>query len=118
MTTNADERQPEMTLTPLAAAVDQAADPLGRLDALRTLTDATLAAARTAVQAARASGASWGDVGQRLGVSKQAVAKRYGDHPARPTNPAPGTAPLRPGRPRGWDVTTPRGRVVLRLRRR
>lgn len=119
MTTNADARQP--ALTDLAAAVDAASDPLTRLDAVRALTDALATVERAAVAQARAGHASWADVGTRLGVSKQAAAKRFGEpRPATAAMDSVGVAHATPV-PRtahGWVVTTPRGRTLLRVVKR
>lgn len=50
-------------------------DLVGDISMLETITE-DLAAAR--VSAARADGASWSDIAEKLGVSRQAAHKRYG----------------------------------------
>jgi hypothetical protein len=118
MTTITDVRQP--TLTELAAAVDAAADPLDRLDALRVLNDAVSVVRQEAVAAARGQHATWTDVGARLHVSKQTVARRFGQvRDVAPANAAPANhnaeGTTRTRKQTGWDVTTPRGRTLLRV---
>jgi Clp amino terminal domain, pathogenicity island component len=82
-----------LTLETLSRLVDQAAgaDPLDRLraaaasaDELRGLSDALL---DRYVQAARADGRSWTEIGAALGVTKQAAHERFVDaSPAWPRN--------------------------------
>jgi hypothetical protein len=76
-----------LTLEQLAAPIEQAAraDPLARLEAaaatvneLRGLGDALL---DRYVQAARADGRSWSEIGTALGVTKQAAHERFVDAP-------------------------------------
>ena len=72
-----------LTLEALSAPIDKAADatPLDRLGAaaataneLRGLSDALL---DRYVQAARADGSSWTEIGAALGVTKQAAQQRF-----------------------------------------
>jgi hypothetical protein len=83
----------ELTLDVLSEPIDKLANatPLDRLGAaalaasdLRTLSDALL---DRYVQAARAEGLSWTEIGAALGVTKQAAHERFVDAPlAWPTN--------------------------------
>ena len=134
MTTPDVPRQPG--LTTLAAAADDASDPITRVDALHALAAATTTALESSVSDARVTGASWSLIGASLGISKQAAAKRYAT-PATPTTPTTqiatsdrtpednGTGPPKASEPRakaaaghhGWDLQTPHGRLILKLRR-
>lgn len=65
-----------MTLTPLAQAdSDDPAQGLQAVVVLRRMTDRLEA---THVEAARAHGWTWQQIGDALGVSRQAVHKKYG----------------------------------------
>ena len=64
-------------VTGLARRVDTATDTLELLEALRGLRAAVVAREAEAVVAARSGGASWGEVGRRLGVSRQAAQQRH-----------------------------------------
>lgn len=120
MSTNTDERTTlddagQQSLTELAHHAETHPDPLVRLDAVRALREALAGVETDAVRAAREASVSWTEVGRRLGVSKQAAAKRF-TTPARP----PGTREQPEGAvgPRartGWVVTTPGGRPLLRI---
>ena len=127
-------------LTVLAAAVDSAGDPVTRLAAVRELSTRVADVAEEAVREARSSAVPWRVIGESLGVSKQAAAKRYADTPS----PHPATKRAHPaGSSEGgqtsatfpvtatqadtgsgarrdrrvWDVRTPAGRLLLRVER-
>lgn len=119
MSTNNDDG--EHVLTSLARAVEAATGPLEQLAAIRALADAVRTVERDVVAAARRQRASWAEVGAALGVTKQAVQRRFTDKPAPVEGevlPADGKV-VRPHRePARWDVTTPGGRTLLRIRQR
>jgi len=69
---------------------------------------------RAAVEQA-GPGVSWSAIGEALGVTKQAAAKRFGT-PAADTERSAAPDAVTPDRP--WEVTTRRGRVLLTVRRR
>lgn len=77
------------TLTVRARAVDTAEGPLARLRALQALLDAAAEASTEAVSAARADGKTWQEVGDALGISRQAAQQRCGRRP--PPSSAPAT---------------------------
>lgn len=94
--------------------------PLERLAELRELSDAVARAVTKTVATARDGGASWAQIGARLGITRQAAQQRFS-----PRRPGAGTSDrgdspvhLTPLRPRGgWSVTTVGGRVLLRVRK-
>jgi hypothetical protein len=117
------------SLTDLALAVETADDVLTRLSLLTALAKLTGAIQRAAVDQAKADGRSWAAIGRQLGVSKQAAARRFGpprDEPA-PSEKTPAMSDRTPAPsevvtqqfPRRakaqWAVTTPGGRVLLRV---
>ena len=111
------DRQP--TLTDLARRLETAADPLDRLGHIRLLREALKATEDATVQEARAADASWTAIGESLGVSKQAAAQRFGVRP-QPTATSAGETSASPRRQTGnnaWEVTSPGGRTLLRIRR-
>ena len=120
MKTTTNDSQP--SLTDLAAQLLAANDPLVRLAALRSLRELLTVLEAEAVGAARSEGASWGEVGGTLGVSKQAAAKRFappkssGSAASPPTRGSADRTRLRGANP-DWEVTTPGGRTLLRLRK-
>ena len=61
-----------------ATADDDYLTPLERVHAIRRLAETVESALRTAVADARADGASWGQIGTGLGVTRQAAQQRYG----------------------------------------
>lgn len=67
----------------MAALVSRAGDddPLRALAAVAELASEVARAEATAVRRARARGASWADIAAVLGVSRQAVHKKYGGGP-------------------------------------
>ncbi len=126
-TTSDASRQPQ--LTALVQLVESDVDPLTRLEALRDLVKALDSLRPTLVAAARDQGSSDAEVGRRLGISRQAVAKRHprtrtdseGEGSATPARqrdqrpvPDDGRSPL--SRP-SFEVTTAGGRVLLRVNR-
>lgn len=120
METNPDASQ--HGLMALAAEIMTTKDPLVRLAALRSAMELLRLIEAEAVQAARTSGATWLEVGDSLGVSKQAAAKRF--MPPNPKPPADESPAKRPADRTGssaageeWNVTTPGGWTILRLRR-
>jgi len=73
---------------------------------------------RAAVEQARPD-VPWSAIGEALGVTKQAAAKRFGTPAAdteRSAAPDAVKPDVKPDRP--WEVTTRRGRVLLTVRRR
>jgi hypothetical protein len=113
-------------LTTLASAVDACSDLLTRLELLRALLHGVREVEREAVEAARAAGQPWSRIGSSLGISKQAVSQRFPgrsrevQEPERDAahEPTPAsTDAKKPTRPKGWLVTTPGGRTLLRLNR-
>ena len=60
------------------ALADPLQKPLDRLSALTSVRVNLEDAAFTLVHAARAAGASWTEIGLRLGVTKQAAHQRFG----------------------------------------
>jgi hypothetical protein len=117
MATNADAGQHK--LTDLAMAVDAADGALARLAAVAELARAVRDAERATVAEAKSRGVAWSVIGARLGVSKQAAARRFGTRVGdeRATAAASSMRAANQGRP-GWEVTTPRGRTLLVLKRR
>jgi hypothetical protein len=91
---------------------------------IRHLRDVLAAAEADAVTAARQAGTSWGAIGASLGITKQAALKRFGNR-REPKTSEPTINQEVPARPAGeksrtvktsWDLTTPGGRTLLRLR--
>lgn len=131
MTTTTDIDTSELSLTELAARADAAARPLEKLQALRDLETALKRTTPVVVAQARDEGATNADVGRHLGVSRQAVAKRFPRDPeALTTDSESGTleeggssepVDQGPGRKLAtrtiYEVTTSRGRVIARINR-
>ncbi len=124
MTSYVDERQSE--LTNIAAALDAERDPLARLRLLRSLELATRSAIRSSVESARTGHISWSQIGDALGISKQAAAQRHQraetqtlrDDAEATSRPAIQTQPATKVKPaKRWRVLTPGGRTVLRIER-
>lgn len=128
MTTPLDPGQE--TLTELAAAALLTADALERVGALGALGRAAEIALRASVASARDEGQSWAAIAERLGVSKQAAAQRFGPPRRRRAaaaesgssahSSANGSAALPAARRataarEGWDVRTRGGRTLLRI---
>lgn len=109
-------------MTALVVDILTVDDPLAQLTATRSLRLLLSVIEAEAVQAARSEGASWARVGQCLGVSKQAAAKRFAPPKTEtatgnpPAGPVTDQARSRAGEV-GWEVTTPGGRILLRLRK-
>ncbi len=82
MTTTTDLLTDKIATALLNARYAESADQLGdvreTIRCLRLLAGTVESATRTAVAQARETGASWADVGELLGVSKQAAQQRYG----------------------------------------
>lgn len=117
MTTNTAAGQHVLTL--LAAAVEASTDPLNALSAVAELKRAVAVAEGERVELARAAGASWAAIGQRLGVTKQATSRRFAPRAPGGVIPAQVSTEVAPAKGKsGWVVTTPRGRTLLVLRRR
>lgn len=117
MTNNADAGQ--HVLTRLATAVEAATDPLSTLTAVAELKQAIAVAEREAVELAKAAGTSWAAIGERLGVTKQAAARRFTPRTPGGVAPASESTELAPAkRKAGWVVTTRRGRTLLVVKRR
>lgn len=68
---------PERRLAKVLAAYAEIADPLARLDDVRRARQALEALEARTVAEARAQGATWGQIGARYGVSKQAAQQRF-----------------------------------------
>ena len=75
--TTVDDGQP--TLTELTALVEDADDPLDRLEAIGRLKKRLVSVEADAVRECRAAEVTWTTIGAHLGVTKQGAAKRYGD---------------------------------------
>lgn len=117
MSTNADAGQHVLTL--LATAVEAATDPLTTLTAVAELGRAVAAAEREAVELAKAAGTSWAAIGERLGVTKQAAARRFTPRTPGGVAPAPESTEGATAKSKaGWVVTTRRGRTLLVVKRR
>ena len=98
-----------VSVAELADAVRQQAPgaPLDRVEAALTVSDELVWCADELigefVEEARRAGCSWTEIGQRIGVSKQAARERFGD----PRRPAPET----------WRLSAPCGGCVEAARR-
>jgi len=117
MTTIDDARQ--VSLSDLASAVEAAPDALTRLAGTAALGRRLREVERAAVGEAVAAGRTWVAIGAQLGVTKQAVAKKYGTssvEPVVPAKPAVKRAP-KPD-PGQWLILTPGGRTLLRVAKR
>jgi len=114
MTTIDDAGQ--ASLTDLAAAVEAAPDALTRLAAAAALGRRLREVERATVGEAVAAGRTWTAIGAQLGVSKQAVAKKYGTSSVAPVVPAKPAA-NRASKPHAgqWLILTPGGRTLLRV---
>ena len=88
---------PSRRFTKALAAFGDVADPLSRLEAVRVAREALEGLERETVAAARASGATWGEIGTLYGVSKQAAQQRF----RRPGAAASPHAPTPPGKASG-----------------
>lgn len=105
------EEQPcQPSLTELAAQVQQATQPLTGLQAVASLKSALKEVENELVAQARVAGLSYAVIGDALGVSRQAVAKRG-------SSSATDGSSSRRERPRsaGWTVSTPAGRALARI---
>jgi hypothetical protein len=85
----------DAAITSISASL-QELEVADRLVALRSLACLIGSARASAVLGARAGGMSWQDIGNRLGMSRQAVWERYGDEDIAAPAPCRG----RPPRPR------------------
>jgi len=105
-----------LSLTDLAAAVEAAPDALTRLAGTAALGRRLRAVERATVGEAVAAGRTWTAIGAQLGVSKQAVAKKYGTSSVAPVVPAKPAA-NRASKPHAgqWLILTPGGRTLLRV---
>lgn len=113
-------------MTELAARIERGADPIARLSAVTELRSLLAAAEAAAVRDARTGRVPWATIGASLGVSKQAAQKRHADvrlvgedtevagSDRHPTVDRP-VIERRRRRPLGWEITTPRGRTLLRV---
>ena len=72
-----DEKTEEVDMAALVARAEDD-DPLGALRALRSLRTEVERREAVAVRRARAAGVPWAAIAVMLGVSKQAVHRRYG----------------------------------------
>lgn len=71
------------------AALEDVADPLARLDAVRRAREALEQLEAQTARQAREAGVTWGQIGAHYGVSKQAAQQRF--RVAKPPSPeAPG----------------------------
>ncbi len=73
---------------PLANPKRRVADPMRALEAARSLQVTVNVGSLAAAAAARAEGRTWAEIGEALGISKQAAQQRFGllvdDAPRRP----------------------------------
>jgi len=114
MTTIDDAGQ--LSLTDLADAVEAAPDALTRLAAAAALGRRVREVERATVGEAVAAGRTWAAIGAQLGVSKQAVAKKYGTSSVEPVVPVQQAAKRAPKPDPGqWLILTPGGRTLLRV---
>jgi len=93
---------------------------LERLSAVRALQSLLDGLCGELVEASRAENASWVQVGDALGVTRQAARQRFALKPAE-FEPASATVPSkepRAGNRPGWDVRVPGGFRVLEIVRR
>ncbi len=63
---------------PLADRDKRIAYPIGALEAARCLEEIIKISCQHAVDVARANGSTWAEIGQALGISKQAAQQRFG----------------------------------------
>lgn len=127
VTTPVDECVPALSslvkmLVAMAGVVEVAPDALDRLQAVASLGRMVDVVERTIVEQVRTENASWSVIGEQLGVTKQAAAKRFGPKPE-PASLSGGDAGRRgsgvaPRPEQSWDVTTPGGRTLLRFVKR
>jgi hypothetical protein len=59
-------------------------EPLARLRALQNVRQAVADVELDAVVAARNDGRTWSQIGQALGITRQAAQERFGEHDPRP----------------------------------
>lgn len=117
-----DDRQ--LTLTQMVQVLQDPCDPLVRLQAIRRIRKALQPLEEEAVRDARDCNESWSQIGASLGISKQAANRKHGSavmapelHPKGEPESANEQGGGRPRKARvaGWDVTTARGRTLLRF---
>jgi hypothetical protein len=115
----------QLPLTDLARAAEASESALARLRALSVLIDRAEQERRAAAAQARRTGASWAQMAEQLGTSRQAAQQRYGSKPAKEDQPvgardpsmsSTGPRPMAPG-VGDWEIATRGGRVLLVLRR-
>ena len=106
-----DQLNPETIASPESSAEDLRA--IG--EALHAVAASDLRLADE-VTKARANGRTWTQIAAVLGVSKQAVAKKYGTSSVAPVVPAKPAA-NRASKPHAgqWLILTPGGRTLLRV---
>ena len=108
-------------MTDQAARIESERDPLARLGHIQLLRQLLATAEAEAVSHARAARLSWAAIGAELGITKQAAAKRHQTPAGSPSvpkqeQPDPAEVPPKSRRSNSWEVTTPRGRTLLRIR--
>ena len=74
-------RELRVALEQLVAGMSDGLDPLELLGDIATVERFAVDLGIERVASARAAGATWDDVARRLGVSRQAVHKRFGSRP-------------------------------------
>jgi len=68
---------PPRRIAKAVASLGEIADPMTRLEAVRSIRDALEALEARTVREARSGGATWSDIGAVYGVSKQAAQQRF-----------------------------------------
>ena len=122
MTTTPDAKGQPL-LSEVAARIETDTDPLSRLEGIRILRERLATAEADAVRDARRGNVSWRAIGERLGVSKQGAQARHERREpgqqvvADAEKPRHQRTATKPRKALGsWELTTPRGRTLLRLR--
>lgn len=81
------QRQLRFVLVDALRPLEQACDELDLVDEIPLLAEVLDDIAEARVVQARAAGASWADIAERLGVTRQAAHKRFGEAARRRRGP-------------------------------